>query len=90
MNELKKIIYNCRKATYLIDKRLTGKISFRETIELRIHLVGCDVCGLYMKQTALINNMIKTLLKEKAEVPVGLDDAYKARLQMEIDSLTES
>lgn len=90
MNGLKKIIYNCRKATYLIDKRLTGKITFRETIELRIHLIGCDVCGIYRKQSAKINYMIENLLKARAEVSVRLDDDYKERLQLKIDRLNEN
>ncbi|WP_374948397.1 zf-HC2 domain-containing protein [Mucilaginibacter sp.] len=90
MNGLKKIIYNCRKATYLIDKRLAGKITFRETVELRIHLIGCDVCGIYMKQSAKINNMIQSLLKSRAGVGIRLDDEYKQNLQLKIDRLSKN
>ncbi len=83
MNELKKIQYNCRKATYLIDKRMIGHISFRERIELRIHLAGCGVCRLYIKQSYIINAMIRQLLRRNAAA--GLDAGFKETLQQRIN-----
>jgi len=85
MNGLKSVIYNCRKATFLIDKRMNGKISFRESIELRVHLIGCDVCSLYVKQSEKINEMIKALLKAPAATEIRLDDNFKKELQVQID-----
>ena len=38
MDPLKKIIYNCKQATFLIEKKMIGRITFRQHIELRIHL----------------------------------------------------
>jgi tRNA/tmRNA/rRNA uracil-C5-methylase (TrmA/RlmC/RlmD family) len=85
MNGLKSVIYNCRKATFLIDKRMGGKISFRESIELRVHLIRCDVCKLYVKQSEKINEMIKALLKAPAGVEIRLDEDFKKGLQVTID-----
>ncbi|MBL4674765.1 MAG: hypothetical protein JKY70_00930 [Mucilaginibacter sp.] len=84
MNELRKVIYNCRKATYLIDKRLIGSITFRETVELRIHLIGCKVCGIYMKQSKMINQMIRQLLKSEKPQEIQLDEGFKEALQAQI------
>jgi hypothetical protein len=86
MSELKRIIYNCEKATFLIDKRMESKITFRERIELRIHLIQCDVCKLYIKQSEKINEMIKSLLKTPAGVEIRLDDTFKDELQVKIDA----
>lgn len=86
MNELKKVIYNCRKATYLIDKRLIGSITFRETVELRIHLIGCKVCGIYMMQSQKINEMIRQMLKEENQPEIKLDEEFKEALQTQIDN----
>ncbi|MEO7213068.1 hypothetical protein [Mucilaginibacter sp.] len=86
MGELKRIIYNCHQATFLIDKRMEGKITFRERIELRIHLIQCDVCKLYIKQSEKINEMIKSLLKTPAGVEIRLDDTFKDELQVKIDT----
>lgn len=85
MSEFKSIIYNCRKATFLIDKRVEGKINFREQIELRIHLAGCDVCKLYVKQSAKISDMIKQLLNTPSAADVRLDDHFKEQLQVQIN-----
>ncbi|TWR24184.1 hypothetical protein FPZ42_16990 [Mucilaginibacter achroorhodeus] len=84
MNELTKVIYNCRKATYLIDKRFIGGITFRETVELRIHLIGCKVCGIYMEQSKRINEMVRQLLKSEKPPEIKLDESFKEALQAQI------
>jgi len=85
MNGLKKILYNCRKATYLIDKRLIGKITFRETVELQIHLAGCGICRIYMDQSQKINEMIRQLLKTGEKPNITLDDHFKETMQERIE-----
>jgi hypothetical protein len=85
MNELKKIQYNCRKATFLIEKRMIGKITFREAIELRIHLAGCSVCRLFEKQSVLINKMVQQLFAPINSTVVTLDDNYKKELHNRIE-----
>jgi len=85
MSKLRDIRYNCRQATFLIEKRMIGKISFRETIELRIHLTGCSVCGLFDKQSRMINQMIKQLLNEPGNANFRLDDNYKKQMHDRIE-----
>ena len=85
MSELKKVIYNCRKATYLIDKRLIGSISFRESVELRIHLIGCSVCRIYGVQSQKINEMIRQMVKVKNQPDIKLDEDFKETLQAQIE-----
>ena len=87
MGPLKKIIYNCKQATFLIEKRALSGISFREEIELRIHLMGCGVCVLYKKQSKIINNMVLQLFKANNDTPktYHLDEEYKKQLQDKIE-----
>jgi len=85
MGPLKKIIYNCKKATFLIDKKLVGKISFREHIELHIHLIGCGVCKLYNKQSKKINEMVRQFFKSAMNQEIKLDDNFKQELQQRIE-----
>ena len=82
MSTLKKIIFNCRKATLLLDKREFAKLTFREAIELRIHLYKCGVCKLYGQQTHIINSMVQQLFKNQE---YRLDDSFKQELQNRID-----
>ncbi|TFF36596.1 zf-HC2 domain-containing protein [Mucilaginibacter psychrotolerans] len=84
MNPLKAITRNCRKATFLADKRMDGKLTFRESIELRIHLVGCGACRLYTIQSAKISQMINELLKSQPQ-DIRLDSSFKANLQERIN-----
>ncbi|MDP9079809.1 MAG: hypothetical protein M3O71_20460 [Bacteroidota bacterium] len=85
MSYLKKIIYNCKQATFLIEKRSMGKITFRETIELRIHLYGCSFCRIYKKQSRVINEMVQELFRSSMQRNAKLDDGFKKELQDRIE-----
>ena len=86
MGELRNMIYNCRQATYLIEKKLIGKITFRERIQLQVHFYGCSVCKLFNKQSIMINGMIKQLLKSNNPPEIKLDDEFKIELQHKIEN----
>jgi hypothetical protein len=87
MGPLKKIQYNCKQATFLIEKKALAGISFREEIELRIHLMGCGVCVLYKKQSKLINDMVLQLFKgnNNPANSYHLDEGYKKQMQDKIE-----
>lgn len=85
MATLKKIQNNCHKATFLIEKRLIGRITLRESIELRIHLLGCSICRTYQEQTLKISKMIRQLFHSSAEVEKHLNDHFKKDLQQRIE-----
>ena len=85
MSYLKKIIRNCKKATFLIDKRATDKLTLREIIELRIHLYGCSFCRLYKKQSRIINDMVQELFRNSMKTSVRLDADFKKELQERIE-----
>jgi hypothetical protein len=85
MGPLKKITHNCKKATFLIEKKLIGRITLREHIELRIHLLGCSVCRVYKKQTGKINEMVRQFFYGSVKIDAGLDDTFKKDLQERIE-----
>ena len=82
-DELKKVAYNCRKATMLIEKKLLTPITKREQLELKLHLAGCSVCRLFEQQSIKISHLYKSLFSS----PAGnkLDDSIKSSLQHKID-----
>lgn len=84
MTLLSKIQNNCRQATFLIEKKSLARLTFRETVELRIHLYGCSFCRLFGKQSAVINDMVKELLRT-SKANVKLDDIFKRELQDRIE-----
>jgi len=81
MNGLKKIQYNCRKATFLIEKKQSEPISLREKLELKIHLAGCSVCRIFEQQSILINKMVKDLFEHEEVHDLKLDEGFKKDLQ---------
>ncbi len=85
MNELKNMIYNCRKATFLIEKKQLSTLTLREKVELRIHLTGCSVCRLFQKQSAEINRMVHDLFHPAHTKDIRLDETYKKELQERIE-----
>lgn len=85
MSYLKKVQYNCKKATFLIEKKMADRITLREHIELRIHLMGCSVCKLYGKQSRIINDMVQQLWQSSMPDQVRLDDDFKKELQERIE-----
>ncbi|MBB5397321.1 hypothetical protein [Mucilaginibacter sp. AK015] len=86
MNKLTKILYNCRKATFMIEKRMEQPLSFQENFELRLHLITCGVCRLYIKQSRKIDIMVKQLLKSPPPSNIRLDDNFKRELKLRIDN----
>jgi hypothetical protein len=75
---------NCKKATWLIDKKNLEGISFSQHIELRIHLAGCSLCRLYHKQSQLIDQMVDKLYKDDAGAESALDKEFKEALEKAI------
>lgn len=82
--ETTKIAYNCKKATFLIEKQQIGTITLKEKFELGLHLKGCEVCTIFRKQSTLINRFVKNLMLPDHH-ELKLEDGYKEELQKRID-----
>ncbi|MGY4383986.1 hypothetical protein ACVWYN_001012 [Pedobacter sp. UYP24] len=84
MDSIKKIAYNCRKATFLIEKQQISSITLQEKIELKIHLTGCSICKLFQQQSMLINKMMGKHFADQHK-SINLDSQFKAQLQQKIN-----
>jgi hypothetical protein len=85
MGYLKKIRYNCKQATFLIEKKLISRLTLSEAIKLQIHLMGCLACQLYQKQSRKINDLIYQLFHSSMNQNIMLDDNFKNELQERIE-----
>ncbi|HTI92436.1 MAG TPA: hypothetical protein VL727_17700 [Puia sp.] len=85
MGVIKKIQYNCRHATYLIEKRQHTALTLKERLHLVIHLSGCSVCRLFQRQSRMINRLVRGLFHATGEQERKLDDAFKDELQQRIN-----
>jgi len=59
------ILLSCLKATELVEKKFHFKLSFKEKLQLKLHLAMCDVCMTYHKQSQLIEKAIAILQDSK-------------------------
>lgn len=85
-DEIEKIAYNCKKATFLIEKKQIGTISLREKLELKIHLAGCSVCRIFEQQSIKINEMVKNLFHTNSQQEeIKLDEDFKKAMQERIE-----
>jgi hypothetical protein len=84
MNRLKKIQYDCRKATFLIEKKQHGSLTVREWLELKIHLAGCSVCRIFQRQSIVINRMIRSLFHSPDAKEIKMDEPFKREMQDKI------
>ena len=78
--EMADMLDNCRKATFLIEKQQTDGITDKEEAELEYHLNICEMCRVFAKQNAVINQFVKKLFgTEKCELKQNesFNDAIK-------------
>jgi len=52
-------IIPCKQATFLMSKREEHALTFVETLHLYIHLLVCEFCRRFLKQTRLIAKAAK-------------------------------
>lgn len=77
---LNKIRNNCKKATFLIDKKHVEGINVIQKIELHIHLTGCSLCRLYDNQSRIINDLIRQFKQNDLHTELRLNEEFKKAL----------
>jgi len=50
MNLLETFIISCKQATYLHTKKVEDKLSYAESLGLKLHLLSCSICRMFFKQ----------------------------------------
>ena len=76
---------NCRKATWLIEKKQSGSITIREKLELKVHLAGCSACRMFMRQSIVINKLVQRTFNEPHLTGgIKLADDFKNKMQAQI------
>jgi hypothetical protein len=64
----------CKEASLLASKQMDVKLTLRERIAFRLHLVMCDLCGRYMKD---LKKLRLFLQKAGATDALALLETYK-------------
>ncbi len=66
----------CKSASEYIVRKEEGKISFKQRIQLFIHLIECSLCKRFSKQ----NKPINLLLKKEVTTPETLTADQKSSI----------
>lgn len=54
------LMLSCKKASELIDKKSVTKLSFKQSVMLRMHTGMCDICAQYQKQSKVLDHLLHT------------------------------
>ncbi len=85
MRKKRKIANNCERATFMIEKKKFGALSFKEKLELTIHLAGCEPCRIFQRQSKLIDKIVGNIFNKSIDEELKLDDQFKKELRESID-----
>lgn len=58
----------CREATELVSQGLDRELSRWERVKLKLHLLICDACSNFVRQTAFMRRALKRLA-ERDDAP---------------------
>ncbi len=57
----------CKEISQLVSQSLDRKLSLRQRMGVRFHLMMCSLCRAYEKQTLLLRNAVRTYGRENTE-----------------------
>lgn len=77
----KRLKISCKESSFLISKKQETALSFIEKVQLNLHLLICDVCKLFKKQT----DYIISLLQHTATETKTLSDTSKEKMKEMLD-----
>lgn len=83
-NAMHSVMLSCDKATFFITKKEYVKLSCKENLQLKMHLMGCKLCRSFNDQNEIISNKLKVLQEDP---PQGkLSDTKKNEIQQSLDT----
>lgn len=81
-NLMQTLMFSCKKASELIDKKSIAKLSWQENMRLNLHTSICDGCKSYQKQSAYLDEILHHHIRytEDQETPQIVNNALKLRI----------
>ncbi|WP_137718820.1 zf-HC2 domain-containing protein [Methylobacillus flagellatus] len=77
---------SCKQASQLISQSLDRRLSLRERLALRLHLLICDVCERFRQQLLLLRDMVHKLrCHAEQDADVQLTAAARQRIAARLE-----
>ncbi|PUZ22423.1 hypothetical protein GA0116948_1098 [Chitinophaga costaii] len=77
---------NCRRATFLIEKKENTRLTIGEWLQMQAHLAICPLCTLYKLQSRLIQQMIVKIFQQRKNSTFSMSEDKKAALNILINN----
>jgi hypothetical protein len=55
------VFITCRQAHALLSGHCDGALNWRQRLVLRLHLAGCDACGIVGRNLALLSRAVRRI-----------------------------
>lgn len=83
---MKMWMFNCKDISQLVSDSMDRRLSWRQRLGIRFHLLMCRYCSRYQKQMFLLRRLLRQQVKphQVSSLP-ALDEAGKDRLRRIID-----
>lgn len=86
--KIKHTIRNCKAATLLALQKEERKLTFKEQLKLKLHLMYCDACKQFIHQSAIINKVMQQAKEAMTKhPPQQISEARKAIIQQQLNDL---
>jgi hypothetical protein len=75
---------SCQKASHLISERMDRRLTLKELISLKLHLVMCEACtqvSLQFKGLRILLRAYRKYLFSKSTTPSSLNQTVKERIK---------
>ena len=76
----------CKQASQLLSRKDELKLGFWQRLKLRVHLLGCDICGLFSKQI----NALSENYTHECDSESCLTDDDKQRMNVALQEVRKS
>ena len=83
-NVMHRIMLSCDNATFFMTKKDYQKLSCKENVQLKMHLMGCKFCRTFNDQNVIISDKLRALeenppiatlsTEKKKEISEALDN----------------
>ncbi|WP_425289856.1 zf-HC2 domain-containing protein [Stieleria varia] len=78
---------SCKEISKLVSSSLDRKLSFRDRIEVWMHLKMCRLCGAFWRDLRRLRSNVRGQIVEKEQdESICLNPSSKARIQAEVNS----
>lgn len=81
----KKVVFDCRQATFLSVKRDEGAITPHERIKLWYHLLYCEPCRRFISHWRFLKGAGNSAILFSRRPPFKLPDEARAKIQGQLD-----